>query len=287
MTPGQEISALESHALGMLEKPAWPLVHLAFYLYLAGDYDGFRKMAPDLPVPMEVGETLYEEPDLVLLSHMEALQSLETLKGDRPCQVSTIHHPDGSQVKGTEAVVAWTKHQVLERELEVINSLLCSAQGCDLCCTGPDPGDEKEYFEIPLEGAEAKMFTQVPLVSSEETQVLSREDKDSLEIEGRPFYSKETAVYHWRDGFSLILPKEARCPNLDKNGRCTVYSNRPWVCRRPQIFCYVLDKGRQGLIMRDSLLAVLDCPYVNKYREEIESYARLCGTELIFRRNKV
>jgi Fe-S-cluster containining protein len=97
-------------------------------------------------------------------------------------------------------------------------------------------------------------------------------------------------MVHWQHGWSLILPRSSRCPNLAADGRCQIYSDRPEVCRRPQIFPYVLepftDEAGPGWRIRRSLLAVLDCPYVRLLQDEIAGFAAASELDLVFRRNK-
>lgn len=83
------------------------------------------------------------------------------------------------------------------------------------------------------------------------------------------------------------------CPNLEsQTGRCTVYIDRPKVCRRPQIFSYILEPvtGEDGEIiaqrLRRTLLAIIDCPYVEVLQEEIAAYAAACELNLVIKRNK-
>ena len=91
-------------------------------------------------------------------------------------------------------------------------------------------------------------------------------------------------------GWSLILPRESSCPNLATSGRCRVYPDRPQVCRRPQIFPYMVEPmelhGQSILRLRQTLLAVVDCPYVRLLQDEIAAYAAACELEMIFRHNK-
>ena len=96
----------------------------------------------------------------------------------------------------------------------------------------------------------------------------------------------------------MILPKDTQCPTLDiSTGCCRIYPHRPEVCRRPQIFSYVLEHapdldieydGRvlPTYIKQNKLLAVWDCPYVKILKDEIAQYAEICGLEPIFRENK-
>ncbi len=70
---------------------------------------------------------------------------------------------------------------------------------------------------------------------------------------------------------------------------CRIYPQRPKVCRRPQIFPYVVEPSaeeHQILVLRNSLLAVVDCPYVSLLQEEISAYGAACELDVIFRQNK-
>jgi len=48
----------------------------------------------------------------------------------------------------------------------------------------------------------------------------------------------------------------------------------------------VEHQGQPALRLRQSLLAVVDCPYVRLLQEEIGAYAAACELEMIFRHNK-
>ena len=67
-----------------------------------------------------------------------------------------------------------------------------------------------------------------------------------------------------------------------------MYLIRPQVCRRPQIFSYILENTDQTdqYRLRGSLLAVTDCPYVQVLQEEIAAYAAACELELVLKGNK-
>jgi Fe-S-cluster containining protein len=107
------------------------------------------------------------------------------------------------------------------------------------------------------------------------------------------------ALYHWQNGWSLILPEGSVCPQLfPDTKRCTVYEKRPEVCRKPQIFPYVLEKTpdtakrSDGVIIpvymaRNKVLAVWDCPYVRKYQDEIGAYVEMSGLTPIFKKSKI
>jgi Fe-S-cluster containining protein len=86
----------------------------------------------------------------------------------------------------------------------------------------------------------------------------------------------------------MILPRNTSCPALEDNGRCRVYADRPRVCRKPQLFCYIVEPAEEPLQyrLRSSLLAVSDCPYVRELKDEIAAYAAANELELVIRGNK-
>ncbi len=76
-----------------------------------------------------------------------------------------------------------------------------------------------------------------------------------------------------------------------------MYRDRPGVCRKPQIFSYVLeeiqaavgDTGKAPIpafTAQKKILAVWDCPYVQELRDEIGAYAQICDLEPVFKTNK-
>ena len=148
------------------------------------------------------------------------------------------------------------------------------------------------FFEIPLTDREADLFA-VDRFDTEESRRKGPFDEDDLLCEGLPFYARTTpALVHWQKGWSLILPRQSRCPNLLDSGQCRVYQDRPEVCRRPQIFPYMVERlednpERQPVYrIRQSLLAITDCPYVSILRDEIAEYAAASELQLVFNRNK-
>ena len=106
-------------------------------------------------------------------------------------------------------------------------------------------------------------------------------------------------LYHWENGWSLILPESSVCLHLARDTKkCMVYIKRPEVCRKPQIFAYVLEKTSDtakrsdGVLIpvymaRNKVLAVWDCPYVRKFQDEIGSYAEMSGLEPVFKKSKI
>jgi Fe-S-cluster containining protein len=113
-----------------------------------------------------------------------------------------------------------------------------------------------------------------------------------------PFYKNEMALYHWQNGWSLILPEGSICPKLlADTKRCMIYKKRPEVCRKPQMFSYVLEKTSDTAkrsdgelipvyMARNKVLAVWDCPYVRRYQDEIGAYVEMSGMEPVFKKSK-
>lgn len=146
------------------------------------------------------------------------------------------------------------------------------------------------FFEIPLIQEEWRHFL-VEQIYDTDSQAKQADDEMPLLVAGVPFYAcSQPRLIHWQQGWSLILPKESRCPNLEDTGRCTVYPERPQVCRRPQIFPYIVEpivlQGQAVFRLRQSLLGVMDCPYVQALQDEIAAYAAACELEIVFRHNK-
>jgi hypothetical protein len=174
----------------------------------------------------------------------------------------------------------------MEDELAAINSLLCEPCSCALCCIGPEKSMEQEFFEIPLKEHETEIFAIDRYDTPASRCCLSG---DGLEINGSPFYRRpDPQLILWQNGCSLILPVATSCPGLADDGRCQLYAGRPAVCRKPQIFSYILEQDGQGrgYILRNSLLAVVDCPYVQLLQEEIGAYAAACELDLVLKENK-
>jgi len=152
---------------------------------------------------------------------------------------------------------------------------------------------DQEFFEIPLEEDELALFA-ADRYESEESLNRSAYDEDELYCSGKPFYRIGVpGLFHWRQGWSLILPIETVCPNLEAgSGKCLVYDNRPRVCRRPQIFPYMVEptgngrEGGQSYRIRSALLAIVDCPYVCDIQNDIARYASASELHLVLKENK-
>lgn len=280
---------LSQEGLLALQHPVLPLVRIVQLLFLTGPFDTVAQVVDELVDPIETATVTYASPRELLRQYLPELKSIELLKtgGQLP---ATLLDEDGAPLDFFQAVEVWVGQQIVTRELETINSLLCGPCRCDLCCTGPSAGMGQDFFEIPLSSVEKDLF-QIDHLDTSRTRMTTPYADPPFLREGRPFYNTQKAVYHWQSGWSLILPRLASCPHLALDKKCRIYSQRPEVCRRPQIFCYMLEKNadRQNepaYSYRNTLLAVWDCPYVQKQQNEIADYAAACGLEIIFKRNK-
>ncbi|MDD2464624.1 MAG: YkgJ family cysteine cluster protein [Desulfobulbus sp.] len=275
--------------IALLTQPVLPLVSMVQFLYLTGDFSSVDEVIGQMPPDIETGFATYGDPVSLLQSYADLLQPLVELKaGKAPEQlvVDVDNHP----LDAMTATAALVAQNILTRELEPINSLLCAPCGCSLCCVGPEAEMQQSYFEIPLQPGEVVHFP-LERVDTPASRASLIEDEPALQVENRDFYQRpDPVLIHWQPGWSLILPTASRCPHLEQSGRCRIYPHRPHVCRRPQIFPYMLeplkDKGQATFRLRQSLLAVVDCPYVQLLQEEISAYAAASELEMIFRQNK-
>jgi len=276
----------------LLRHPVMPLVTMLQFIFMTGPFTTVAEVIEELPEPIETDRTRYEFPRVLLGEYLDILAQYEQLKrGDLPA--FAVVDDRNAPLDAHTAVQANIEQQVLIRELERINSALCAPCGCILCCVGPGGRMAQEFFEVPVADEELGLFA---VARYENADSLSRSayDEDELYLHGKPFYkSTGPALVHWQNGWSLILPKDARCPNLDRgSGKCTVYNARPEVCRRPQIFPYVLEPlgiGSDGVSLyrlRRALLGIVDCPYVRDIRDEIAEYAAASCLQLILKENK-
>jgi Fe-S-cluster containining protein len=295
MLTNQQI-ALCRPGIERLASPVLPLARLAGMLYLTGPFATLEELLAELTEPLETGGVRYEEPQALLRPYLADLLPFTRLKTPQaPARI--IAGEDLQPADQFSALDGWVAQNILTRELEAINSLLCGPCGCTLCCVGPAAGQQQEFFEIPLAESEAPLFC-LPGFDDDRTRGASPADEPPLRVAGAPFYAGSAALYRWRTGWSMILPRGARCPNLDAaTSGCRIYPDRPDVCRRPQIFPYMLEREPSldrvyeervlpAFVIRAKILAVWDCPYVRQFREEIGRYAELCGLEPVFRQNK-
>jgi Fe-S-cluster containining protein len=275
-----------------LKRPLWPLFELVSSLYLISPYDDVAELVRELPDHLDISGIIYDNPSALLGLIPGVFDSFVLIK-KRVDDISlpVIKNEDGELLAPFDAIISLTKQKVLEYELEVINSVLCSPCGCTLCCTGPYLSARHEFFEIPLLDEELPLFG-LSVVDTLDSRSTTAHSAPELEIDGIPFYKRPAAIYRWSSGYSLILPRQASCPHLDGSGACDIYLKRPMVCRKPQIFSLVIEKlsgpqdAEERYIRRDTLLAVWDCPYVRKFKAEIIAYAGHCALACVFKENK-
>ena len=280
----------------LLKHPVMPLVRIVQFLFLTGSFEKVSEILDELNEPVETETATYENPGEMLRPFLAAMEPLHLLKNPQPTDYLILDE-NLEQLGDMEALDLWVCQQVLNQELERINSLLCGPCGCTLCCVGPGPEMTQDFFEIPLSQEEITLFD-LPRIDSDKSRQHDPYSDKSFLVAGKQFHETPSAVYHWQHGWGLILPKDSSCPNLDTtSGGCTIYPKRPEVCRKPQIFPYALEragehdrqeeKARQkAYIRRGKLLAVWDCPYVQLLQEEIAAYAQMCGLETVFKQNK-
>jgi Fe-S-cluster containining protein len=276
--------------LRALRQPVLPLAAIVQFLFLTGEFGSVEEVLDQLPAQIETAYAVYDHPMAVLYPYAEFFRPLIELKAGRTMGRIVVDG-DSRPVGAIEAASALVAQDILTRELEGINSLLCAPCACTLCCTGPDRGMAQTYFTIPLQWQETDRF---PLrrIDSPEARIAHPEDDRSLVVDGLPFDQHSSPLLvHWQQGWSLVLPRGSRCPHLEQgSGRCLIYQGRPEVCRRPQIFPYVLEEvvsgGEVAYRLRHSLLAIVDCPYVRLLKEEIAAYAAACELDMVFRHNK-
>lgn len=282
--------------LALLAKPLLPLARIVQMLYLTGPFATVAEVIDELHEPIETNTATYDNPGDLLRPHLDLLREFERFKRPQP-PLARILDEEENPIEPMEAIALYVGQQLLTRELETINSLLCAPCGCTLCCVGPDAQQQQTFFEIPLQPEETSLFD-LPQINSRQSRETTPYREPPLLRDNHPFYQTESALYHWRHGWSLILPRHTSCPHLaPASGHCTIYPQRPDVCRRPQIFAYALERdqnldveveGRMvpGFIGRNKLLAIWDCPYVKRFQDQIGSYAESCGLEPIFKENK-
>lgn len=278
--------------LAMLANPVLPLARIVQLLYLTGPFERIAPILDELNEPVEMAASAYENPRELLLPYLDDLRLFEQLK--HPGQEETLILAESLEpLEQFEALELRVSQRILTRELEKINSLLCGLCNCSLCCIGPSPEMSQFFFEIPLTDLETGLFD-LPRVDTLESSRTAPCTEPPLMVGEAPFFKAPPALYRWEKSWSLILPKNAACPNLAQaTGGCTIYPERPNTCRRPQIFPYALERlpehdseAKTAYVARHKLLAVWDCPYVRELREEIGAYAQLCGLTPIFKWNK-
>lgn len=280
-----------TEGIGLLRQPIMPLVSMVQFLFMTGPFATVAEVVNELPEPIETDRTTYEHPRSLLSGYLDILAGFEQVKeGTFP--VPNVVDGESNPVDPFTAGVAVIQQQLLIAELEKINSALCGPCGCKLCCVGPENSMAQEFFEIPLGTGELDLFA-VSRCDNAVSRSSLPGDEEELLWEDQPFFRVENpTLFHWKKGWSLILPKGATCPNLNDNGQCMVYDDRPKVCRRPQIFPYMVEQlesvegAASQMRIRESLLAVIDCPYVRELQDEIADYAAASELHLLLKQNK-
>lgn len=283
------------NGIKILQNPILPLVRIVHLLYLTGPFETVDPILDELNEPVETEVVTYENPGELLRPYLHILKTFEQLKHptDNPF---IILNDQLEPLDLFESIELWVAQNIMIMELEQINSLLCRPCNCTLCCIGPEKSMSQEFFEIPLTEDEIKLFP-LEKIDTEQTRQQSSFTEPPLLTDDKPFYETDTALYRWQAGWGLILPKGSTCPNLDTNGGCKIYQERPNVCRRPQIFSYVIErlpeydenKGNQlkkAYLGQRKILAIWDCPYVKELQQDIATYAELCDIEPVFKKNK-
>lgn len=278
-----------------LRHPVRPLVSIVAFILHTGAFTGVEEVLDQLPERIETESACYNGARRYLEPYLPELRQLACRCSEAEAAMPLVLDGDGTPLGTRAAGEALLGQRILEKELEGINSLLCGAHSCTLCCTGPDATMRQHYFTIPLQAGEEALFQEFGLSEYRGGEEAGAEKgslaaiADTLETAG----VEEAVLIRHRLGRSLVLPRHSRCPALDGAGRCRIYERRPQVCRRPQIFPYLLEEqecspAEKGpvFILRDTLLAVMDCPYVQRLQEEIARYAAASELELVFRRNK-
>lgn len=273
--------------IALLGQPVLPLVSMVQFLYLTGPFATVAEVIDEMPEPIETGYALYQYPRELLRSHLGHFTLLESLKTGDEIREQVVDS-SGELLDSMSAVTALVSQRIMDDELESVNSALCGPCGCTLCCVGPDATMRQEFFEIPLHGDEPALFSLVRHDDPASRSCRAMAD-EVLQLDGAPFYKRSAPeLFHWQNGWSLILPRGSSCPGLEENGRCRLYRDRPRVCRKPQIFSYVVEQTEQQgrYRLRNSLLAITDCPYVQVLQDEIAAYAAACELELVLKGNK-
>jgi len=280
-----------AEGISLLSQPVMPLVSMVQFIYLTGPFATVGEVIGELPEPIETGRARYENPRALLSGYLDILAGFEKVK-EGAFTPPVVVDEENNPVDGFAAALAVIQQQLLTAELERINSVLCGPCQCTLCCVGPVQSMAQEFFEIPLAGGELDLFTAGRCDNAASRNSLPLDD-DELLWEGRPFYQvAEPALFHWKKGWSLILPRGSTCPNLNDRGQCRMYDDRPEVCRRPQIFPYMIEPlesvegDAPAMRIRQSLLAVVDCPYVRALQDEIADYAAASELNLVLKQNK-
>ncbi|NLZ18047.1 MAG: hypothetical protein GX087_10000 [Desulfobulbaceae bacterium] len=284
--------AIYEAGLQRLRHPVRPLLYIVEFILHTGAFACAQEVLDMLPETIETERATYKGARQYLQPYLPELEQFCSPQAEGNDALPLVLDPDGEPLSTTETLAALLGQRVLEKELEQINSLLCGAHNCTLCCTGPEASMRQQYFDIPLHSGEETLFAlEKPVKSGHGDTTLHTLETIAAGLDAS--CSDAVLVRHLQ-GYSLILPRHAHCPALDSAGRCSIYKKRPQVCRKPQIFSYLLeqekvdgaDESKMIFRLRNILLAVMDCPYVQALQDDIALYAAASELELIFRHNK-
>lgn len=292
---------IDPEGLRHLRRPLLPLARMVHFFLATGAADNVAGVLAQLPARIDTEFACYDDPARLLRPFLPLLDEL--LLEAPPA--SSVVAEDNTPLEPVAARLALIWQALLERELETINSLLCAPCDCTLCCTGPARDMEQDYFFIPLAEDELPLFP-LSRISLQEQQAEGREPGAAPEKNdfSRPDPNVLAFLLSAQGGeatpcivrrqqeWLLALPRGHACPQLS-DGRCRCYAERPRVCRRPQLFPYLLEPlptaGRDAgpaYRLRHALRAVSDCPYVAALRQDIADYAAACELTLYFGPNK-
>ncbi|MFC1844947.1 hypothetical protein ACFLZ5_09205, partial [Thermodesulfobacteriota bacterium] len=148
-----EKNTQNADGIDLLKQPVLPLVNMVEFLYLTGPFKKINEVLSRITKPVELEGIQFEKPQHILRPYEILLQEFEVVKGEKKLSVNLPFIVDEKQkpVAKRQALELWIKQQILSRELEKINSILCGPCGCVLCCTGPN----SEYDN--LSGFKGKM----------------------------------------------------------------------------------------------------------------------------------
>ncbi len=301
---------MEESGTKLLKRPVSPLMFFLTLIFFAGDYQDIGQLIDEIPDQLTIKGLTYEKVRQIFGEYLDILRRQNALKPKKDLKVERIViDPDMRLIDLRRAIALSIKHSIVARELGKINSLLCPRYKCVECCRGPHNHHKDYFFELPLSPDEISLFN-VPRVDNASTRSSHAFAEPSPVFEGKEFYLHPPAIYNWNKGWSLILPRETYCPNLDvEKGKCIIYQKRPEVCRLPQIFPLVLERhydpkavsrfsetlrlspsdlkdSHNIYIAHNGILGILDCPYVREFQHEIVDYAALSGLKAFFRRSK-
>lgn len=272
-----------------LQTPLWPLTRLCLMLYLTSPYEAWEELLEALPEELETDGIRYEAPARMLSTITWPTPWVTVLKQGRNTDgLPVVLNEKDEPLDIFSTILCLMKQHVMEMELERINSLLCSCIDCSLCCEGPTTDALHDFFEIPLRPEEVRLFD-LTVIDTTAQGKFDPYSSNTFNVDETPFYLLPPAIYRWSYGYSLILTKGTCCPHLSSDKRCNIYPKRPAVCKKPQIFAYITEQHPERtntLYEKNTVLAITDCPYIQKLEKELEQYAVLNEVSIIFKANK-